>query len=129
MIGGHQHRLRKGNKKMYESAKHKDYLLAVAQACYEHEDMIWQEDWFEVWDSHLAPLFREVKVGSFPTPDANEHYKQVYELGMAAGDCWSQEDWYEFCENVFALALDIASDEGWDGELVENFAFAYQALQ
>lgn len=108
--------------------ENKEHLLAVAQAAYDHVDMLWQEEYFELWDNHLTPLFASLGTGEALGDDARGHYFKVRGLCYRNADAWNQEDWYEMCDETFALVLDVALQEGWAKELPTMFPEVYRAV-
>lgn len=107
-------------------ASNKEHLIAIGAAAYDHVDMLWQEEYFELWDDHLTPLFDEWGNGESLSAEVRKPYLASKKLCMCNADTWFQEDWYEFCDEVFALLLAVANEEGWTGELPGMFPEVYK---
>lgn len=103
------------------------HLEAIAYVCDEHVDMLWQDDYFDMWDNHLAPLFKSLgdDGDGLPTAEMQGYYKTMNELAFKNADAWNQEDWYLFCDAVFDLMLAIYRRGGQMQELLEKFPYAY----
>lgn len=113
---------------MYTPEKDKEHFIAIGQAVYENMDMIWQEEYFELFDNHIMPLVKDIgeEGDGLPTQASIDLYKHMYQLLLNNDDCWFQEDWFEFQDDVFDLLLELANSEGWTSELAQKFPLVYR---
>lgn len=107
------------------------HLEAIARVCYDHVDMLWQDDYFEMWDNHLTPLFESLGDDGegLPIEEAKRLYQHMSELVYKNADSWFQEDWYEFCGDVFDLLLLLCQRDGTVRALLEQFPYVYSVAE
>lgn len=109
----------------------KEHLYAIGEIASAHVDMLWQEEYFDMWDEHLTPLIEECGedgAGVFKAEDAKK-YAEMVRLAYANAWCWFQEDWYEFCDNLFELLLSMAQRDGEVEALIEKFPYIYSVCE
>lgn len=106
----------------------RDRIFEMLQVIYDHEDMIWQEDWFELYDNQLVALMASMDEHSNELQDGGESWRSLREFIEPCRDCWFQEDYYDFCEAAIMFALVFAESMGGvvPAMLAERFPEFYQ---
>ena len=87
-----------------------------------HIDILWQEDWFVFYDQAID-LYEQVKDESQDIAEAAE--KILYVLN-AGGDAPSQEEWYDICDGVCGLCVELGNSGVIDIDILDNYPGLYR---
>lgn len=107
----------------------KEHVLAIAQTCYDNGDMLWQDDWFDLADNHLVPLFNYYIQTDADMPSAMFFFPMIVDISCNFGtyplwrDHWhQQDDYYYFCHLIFHFVFTYAEEFGFGDETREKFS-------
>lgn len=107
----------------------KEHVMALAQTCYDHQDMLWQDDWFELADTHLTPLLHYYIQSGDPAPKAMFFLPFMLDLSCNWGaypmwrDTWAgdQDGYWEFMNHAFHFCFAYAKEMDFFNEICDRF--------
>jgi ferredoxin len=85
-------------------------------------DILWQEDWY-VFYNQAFKLYEQVKGGDQAVDEAAEKMMEFLEEG---GDSPSQEEWYDICDGVCGLCVELCNSGIIEYKTLEAYPGLYR---
>ena len=101
-----------------------DLVRKLNKSIEQHYDIIWQEDWYDFYDDGM----NLVKLCLRPhMPHSVVHAaKKLAPRLEEGGDCPFQEEWFDICEGVFMLTVELCNERMVPTSLLGEFPYFYE---
>lgn len=107
-----------------------DHINALIDCIYENYDMMWQEDWFDLYDNHLVALIESLDQNIDIFDDDGQAYTKFREFIDPCRDSWFQEDYYDFQDAALEFGITFANSVGGPlgGMLAQKYPMFYKSV-
>lgn len=85
-------------------------------------DILWQEDWFVFYDQAFK-LYEQVKGENRSVDEAAEKMMEILDAG---GDAPSQEEWYDICDGVCGLCVELYNSGIIEEDVLDDYPGLYR---